>query len=472
LPTVKITIKPPVDIASLPNGKHPVTGVPGLRCIVRGGSRIWEFRYTMPGETQDRYFPLGAFSTAFGLSRAISARHAAAELVKNNKCPKQERENEESVARLVRLKTAAMPTYRQYVLGLKADLPKNPRSHAAAIRYGVNILGKVADLKPHEITTEDLAEALRPHWHKRGTIIEATKYISRFLRLAREDRKITDPHWANPSSLKTLRRMVGELAEKRHRKAISIEELPALLAALRRGRNDCGDPLTFLIVELIILSALRSTEVSRLRWTYVDRERNILAIPRAEMKGDMKGADKSVTHFEVPLTPQMIRVLDRARFLAPPKTDDAPIFPSLTSEKDEFFDDGTILDVLTTLGFRDEDAPAGDRSTIHGFRTLFTDWARAQTRAQVGDDGKPLVIDGEEMTDFRWSKSLVLMCIAHVEKDESDRAYARTMPSAPRRGVMSAWSLFCDPVASNDDLPLARPADVYAPARKRGRRRL
>jgi integrase len=471
LPTTKITIKPPVDIAKLPDGKHPVVGVPGLRCIVRGGSRIWEFRYTMPGETQDRYFPLGAFSTAFGLSRAISARHAAAELVKNNKCPKQERENEESVARLVRLKADSAPTYRQYVLGLKADVPKTPRSYAAAIRYGVTILGDLADRKPHEITTEDLADALRPHWHKRGAITEATKYVSRFLRMAREDRKITDPYWANPSSLKTLRRMVGELAEMRHRKAISIEELPALLAALRRGRNDCGDPLTFLIVELIILTALRSMEVTRLRWTYVDRERNIISIPRAEMKGDMKGADRSVTHFEVPLTPQMIRILDRARFLAPPKTDDAPVFPSLTSEKDEFFGDGTILDVLTTLGFRDEqEQKAGDRITIHGFRSLFTDWARAQTRDQIGDDGKPLVVDGETQTDFRWSKSLVLMCIAHVEKDESDRAYARTMPVAPRRGVMSAWSRFCDPVASNDDQAL--PADVYAPARKRGQRRL
>jgi integrase len=470
LPTVKITIKPPVDIAKLPPGKHPVVGVPGLRCVVRGGSRIWEFRYTMPGDAKERYLPLGPFSTAFGLSRAISARHAAAELVKDNKCPKQEREKDESAARLARLKADSAPTYRQYVLGLKADMPKNPRSYAAAIRYGVTLLGPLADLKPHEITTEGLAEALRPHWHKRGAITEATKYVSRFLRMAREDRKITDPYWANPCSLKTLRRMVGELAEKRHRKAVSIEDLPALLAALRRGRNDCGDPLTFLVVELIILTALRSTEVTQLRWSYVDRERNVLAIPRAEMKGDMKGADKSVTHFEVPLTPQMIRVIDRARFLAPPKTDDAPIFPSRASLKDEFFDDGTILDVLATLGFRDEDAAPGDKETIHGFRTLFTDWARAQTRPQIGDDGRPLVIDGEEMTDFRWSKSLVLMCIAHVEKDQSDRAYARTMPSAPRRGVMSAWSTFCDPVASNDDQPL--PADVYAPAHKRGRRRL
>jgi integrase len=475
-----ITENPPTKIEKLtdqrkPSGvKYKVSGHRGLLLQVRGGSRVWMTRYTDPLTGKEAFFPLGAYSSTNSLFHAIRENDRVRGLVRDGKCPKQDRAERDSAARVELLKATTSPTYRQYVLGLKADLPKNPRSYAALIRYGVDLLADVADMKPHEITWADLKRVLEPHWERRGKIVESLKYVSRLLRMAQEDGLIENVGWRNPASLKLLRRKIGELPEQQHRKAISLDDLPNLLAALRRGRNDVGNPLTFLIVELLILTALRSSEGTRLRWSYVNRERNVLAIPRAEMKGDMKGADKAVTHFEVPLTPAMIRVLDRARFLAPPTNENDPIFPSKTSEKDEFFDDGTILDVLTTLGFRDDDAPPGERVTIHGFRSVFVGWARAATRDQLGDDGKPVVIDGVVQTDRRWSKDLVLNCIAHVEKDQSDRAYDRMLPSAPRAGVMAAWSTYCETseVVSLEDHREQYRAGAYARARKRGPRRL
>jgi integrase len=474
-----ITQDPPTKIEKLTDQgkrsgvKYKVAGHRGLLLQVRGGSKLWMTRYTDPLTKAEAFFPLGAFGPENSLFHATRENERVRALVKEGKCPKQDRAEREAANRAEVLKAVTSPTYRQYVEGLKADLPKNPRSYAALIRYGVDLLGDVADMKPHEITWADLKRVLEPHWGQRGKIVESLKYVSRLLRMAQEDGLIENVGWRNPASLKLLRRKIGELPEQQHRKALSLDDLPNLLAALRRGRNDLGNPLTFLIVELLILTALRSSEATRLRWSYVNRERNVLAIPRAEMKGDMKGADKDVTHFEVPLTPAMIRVLDRARFLAPPEKETDPIFPSKASEKDEFFDDGTILDVLTTLGVRDEDAAPGERVTIHGFRSVFTGWARSQVKPQLNDDGSPVVVDGVVQTDRRWSKDLVLNCIAHVEKDQSDRAYDRQLPAAPRAGVMAAWSAFCETseVVSLDDHRPHR-AGSYGLARKRGQRRL
>jgi integrase len=119
--------------------------------------------------------------------------------------------------------------------------------------------------------------------------------------------------------------------------------------------------------------------------------------------------------------------------------------------------------VLETLGFRDPEARAGDKVTIHGFRSLFVGWARAQTRVQLDDKGQPIMIDGEAVTDERWSKSLIQMCLAHVEKDETNRAYDRQLPVAPRRGVMQAWNAFCEPqvVQLEDRRPALAGGRVY-----------
>lgn len=468
--TPTITIQPPVAIATLKPGKYAVaqgldsTKTPfgvvlGLRLIVRGNSRAWEYRYTMPGAPKESTMSLGPFSSANSLKTAIENRDRMAALVRDGTDPKQHRQDTVAATRLEQIRASEMLSYRDYVMSLKADLPTKPRSRAAAIRYGIDTLGEVADLKPAEITFTHLVAKLTPVWTQGGVARESVKYIARYLRLAEEDQHMVGhPNWSNPCSMKRLKRAIdAALPDIQHRKAVAFDAVPELLTKLRQGRNDMGSPLTYLIVELIVLTALRSTEVTRLLWSYVDSERSVIRIPRAMMKGQMAGADKDLTHFEVPLTPSMVKVLNRAKFLAPPKTDSDPIFPSKASKKDRFFDDGTILDVLETLGFRQADAPKGEKETIHGFRSCFAGWANAnQMRTSEGPDGQPVVA-------MQWSRSEVQMCLAHVEKDETIRAYARTMPVEPRRAIMLAWNAAVEPKVV--DLDAQRPAP--APARRR-----
>lgn len=428
-----ITVQPPVKLDKLADGKHPVEGAKGLTLRVRGASRVWTFRYTSPLTGKEAYLSLGPLSSVNGLAVAMKARDEAAQVVRDGRCPQQAQDETRAAAKLAQIKLSERKTYRQYVEGLK--LKGLPRSQQAAIRYGVDILGDVADLRPDEITFTHLVDKLTPIWGNRGKAVASVKYISQFLRLAQEDGHI-DQNASNPCRMARLDRHIKvDMPAEKHRKAVPFEAIPDLLTKLRQGRNDCGDALTFLIVEMIILTALRSNEVTRLLWSYIDMDRKLIAIPRDCMKGDMVGADPEVTHFEVPLTPSMIRVLERAKFLAPPKNDNCPVFPSKASKKDRFFDDGTVLDVLETMGFRQADAPAGEKETIHGFRSTFVGWAH-KNRSQKAKDGT---------VSMRWEKADVQACLAHVEKDKTERAYDRTLPVETRWPIMLAWNAAVEP---------------------------
>lgn len=474
-----ITLKPPVDIMALPPGKHavaasltrtkePVGTIQNLRCIVRGNSRVWEFRYTMPGKPE-QYLSLGAYSTANTVHHAILARDANAELVRQGIDPKAQRADDQRAAEDERRRIEGEPSYREFVLSLKGVLPKRPRSAAAMLRYGLHVLGDVADKKPHQITVADLQGVLESRWDQSGVVRETVKYVSRFLQIAQEDGLIPAQNWINPASLRSLKRKVEEpLKEQQPRKAVGLDEIDACMAALRAGpRKDQYriNPMSYLIVEMLALTCLRSREVSRMLWSWIDREAMLIRIPRAAMKNAMKGAHKSVTHFRVPLTPPMIRLLDRAAKLAPPANDDAPIFPT-RKRGVKFFDDSAILKTLEYIGFRDPEADAGDRTTVHGFRSTFSDWAMAQTRVSLGADGKPLMLEDEEVTEQRWSALMVDMCIAHVPKDKVQRAYWRDLPPEPRRGIMLVWNAFLEPKVV--DLAARRPAPAQAPDRAVG----
>ena len=92
--------------------------------------------------------------------------------------------------------------------------------------------------------------------------------------------------------------------------------------------------------------------------------------------------------------------------------------------------------------------------------------------SRANDDGSPVIVEGVVQTDRRWSKDLILNCIAHVEKDQSDRAYDRLLPAAPRAGVMAAWSAYCETseVVSLEDH--RHRAGAYGRVQRRGQRRL
>lgn len=466
-PKLKKTASPDMKLA---DGKYAFEGIANVQLNVRGGSRVFEMRVTVKDQGPET-FSLGPWSLVNDYETVNREADWARDLARRGISPKAELRKRLEAVRDQAAKDAAQLSYRDFVMSLEHKLPKEgPESkpYKRHIRYAITSLGEYADLKPGQITLAHLKEQLEPRWHQRGVVVETLKLVSMYLRLAKVLGHIKEPGWVNPATLGTLQLVIKQpLREAEPRKALKLADLPDLLMKLRQGRNDCGAPLAYLIVELIILTALRSSEVTRLLWSYIDMDARLIRIPRDEMKGDMIGVAKEVTHFEVPITPAMARVLDRAKFLAPPKSANDPVFPS-PSSADGFYHSSTVLDVLESCGFRSDE----QKITIHGFRSVFVGWANTLTDPVLNDDGKPVMINGKPRTKRRFDRRDVQMCLAHVEKDKTDRVYDRMLPVEPRLPIMEDWSEFCGvgQVVSLDAARAAQ-ADVYGPARKRVSRR-
>jgi len=73
-----------------------------------------------------------------------------------------------------------------------------------------------------------------------------------------------------------------------------------------------------------------------------------------------------------------------------------------------------------------------DHVTVHGFRSIFKDWARDRTR---------------------FDNYVVEAALAHASGDKVEAAYARSDVLAKRRKLMEAWQEFCasKPAAATKD---------------------
>ena len=72
-------------------------------------------------------------------------------------------------------------------------------------------------------------------------------------------------------------------------------------------------------------------------------------------------------------------------------------------------------------------------ATVHGFRSAFRDWA------------------GEE-TGF--PREIAEQALAHATGDATERAYRRADALEKRRGLMTAWSNYCEPSSAENVVAL------------------
>jgi integrase len=149
-----------------------------------------------------------------------------------------------------------------------------------------------------------------------------------------------------------------------------------------------------------IYNAARSGETRLATWPEVDLDKAIWTIPAHRMKTRQAHA--------VPLSPEAVRIL-RRRW--PLRTSDLGLVFSNAGTKP--LSDMTMTKVLRDLGFT--------KTTVHGFRSSFTDWAAEKTR---------------------FPKEVVDKALAHKLIDRVEAAYRRTDFFDRRRQLMHSWARF------------------------------
>jgi integrase len=193
-----------------------------------------------------------------------------------------------------------------------------------------------------------------------------------------------------------------------HRAAITDEKgFGALLRALESYQ---GQPETRIALQLLALTFVRSGELRNASWEEFDLDKAVWSIPAGRMK--MKRPHR------VPLAPQVIALIEELRSISLGR---GPLlFPGQRSAERPI-SENTFNAALRRLGY------GKDEVTAHGFRA---------TASSMLNESR------------LWSEDAIERQLAHLDKNEVRRAYARADYWDERVRMMAWWADRCDGMKS------------------------
>jgi len=249
---------------------------------------------------------------------------------------------------------------------------------------------RMGKLKVSEVTTADVLAVLQPIWlEKPETARRVRQRIGTVMKWAvangwRQDNPAEAISQALPKHVDT----------QQHRKSLPYDKVPEFLEALKASD---ASTTTKLALEMVILTASRSSEVRKADWSEFDLVQGIWTRPALHMKAKKE--------HKVPLSTRAKEILAEARMLG---TAEGLVFPGAKYGKP--LSDMTMLKLTKALGY-DVD--------VHGFRTSFKTWAQERTNT---------------------SNEVSEAALAHVVKNKAEAAYARSDFFEKRRALMERWA--------------------------------
>jgi integrase len=254
----------------------------------------------------------------------------------------------------------------------------------------------IGHLAVSDIDTSHILSLLQPIWSlKPETASRVRGRIERILSAAKVlGLRSGDNPAAWRGHLDQLLPKPTKLAQGHHA-ALHYSVLPAFLADLRTRPAVSARAL-----ELLILTAARTSEITNARWAEIDIANAIWRIPANRMKAGRP--------HEIPLTPNSLALLQNMRSLG----DGTFVFPS--SRPARAMSNMAMAVLLRRMG--------QTSVTVHGFRSTFRDWAG-------------------ETTAF--PREVIEHALAHQLANKSEAAYQRGTLWPKRLALMDAWSDYC-----------------------------
>ncbi len=361
--------------------------------VSRWSTKAWLFRFTRDGRA--RSMGLGAVHTV-SLAEAREAALQCRKLLRDGIDPIEARAAERMAARIeaarvLTFKTCAEAYIKAHEAGWKNAVHRRqwPSTMKA---YVYPIIG---ELSVDAIDTALVLKVLEPIWTEKSET--ATRVRGRIEAVldwakAREFRDGDNPaRWKG--HLDKLLPARSKVARVRHHPALPYQDIPAFMEALR-ARDGIGARA----LEFVIMTATRTSETIKTKWSEIDVDERAWTIPAERMKGDRE--------HRVPLSDRALVILAdlprEADFVFPGAREAAPL------------SNMAMLKVLKSMGH--------DDLTVHGFRSTFRDWA-AETTA--------------------YPAHVAEMALAHAVSDQVEAAYRRGDLFEKRRKLMADWSAYC-----------------------------
>jgi integrase len=381
--------------------------------VAENGAKSWVLRYKIDGRQRD--MGLGGYP-GVSLKDAREATEEARRQIRQGVDPIQSRK----AARTARVATAnsdllSFQAVAAAYIKIKEPGWKSPKTSVqwtnSLERYAFPAIGA----KPvAEIDQDDVLKLLQAIWHRvpetgdrvRGRIEEILDYaIHKGWRTG-----------ANPALWRSLRHDLvspGKVKATVNYPALPWQQLPAFMAELRANPSMSARAL-----ELLILTAKRTTEVLGATWQEVNFETATWTIPGERMKGL-----RSSMH-RVPLAPQALELL---RGIRPDRAKpESFIFTGLRPKSHL----SAMSMLMLMRGMQAPAAPGGVKRWTnelgepvvpHGFRSAFRDWV-ADNRTHDG--------------------TLADVALGHALRDKVAAAYQRSDLLEVRRPLMTEWAAF------------------------------
>jgi integrase len=375
--------------------------VVGLRLIpgkVKGHGK-WSLLFTSPETHKRRDMGLGTYPSV-SITEVRKAALAARELIRNRADPIEVR----NTAKASRKADAQDFTFEQAAYNAYQSLKPGWTNAKHTVEWFNSlkrfVFPKLGKREVKGLKASDFADVLSIIWIDKSDTASRVKQRCSVVMDWCVAQEICD---SNPVGV------VGKLLPKQqskrdrvvHQPSMAWSDIPAFVdEVIHNGKTS----LSKLMLEFLILTAARSSEVRGLTWDEVDLAKAVWTVPANRMKTKVK--------HRVPLSVRAIEIL-----IAQQSKNDHPnlVFPSIGGK--------TPSDMIITKLLRDHkiiSSEAGRIATAHGFRSSFRNWA--------SENGYP--------------RDLAERSLSHLIISETERAYHRTDLLNQRRYMMEKWSEF------------------------------
>ncbi len=369
----------------------------GLYLQVKGAtSRSWIYRYTIGGKP--RWKGLGS-AQSLSLAAARQLRNDERQRIKSGIDPVAVAKAEKAAKEAETVKVVTFADCVESYLADHNESWRNPKHRQqwrnTLTTYAYPAIGKLAAT---EITASHVVDILRPIWiDKHETARRVRGRIEAVLDYAANP---DDLAYRNPAALtEQLRKKLPRLPASRrpkHHAALPYVEIGAFMAELRQRQATAARALEFLI-----LTATRTSETLLARWPEFDLATKLWTIPADRMK--------AAKAHRVPLSDAAVKLVEEMK----KARENDFVFPGMKADRP--LSNMALLAILERMKRPD--------LTAHGFRSTFRDWA--------GEQGNI-------------PREVAEAALAHVIKDKSEAAYARSDLLERRRPMMKLWSEYCD----------------------------
>lgn len=373
--------------------------------------RSWIFRYTSPTLFKRREMGLGSLearSLADARRKTLELRH----LVMDGIDPTEDRCKDKSkrIAAInsgITFKEAA----ERCIEGRKAEWKSSKHADQWTNTIATFAYPEIGELRVDQINTSHIAKLLEQEIKKKNGDVEGTFWNVRTETATRVRQRIEVIFdWCkaheyikgdNPARLKGalghLLPKAKKIQKKSHHPALPFQRIGEFVKDLREHNG-----YSALALELLILTATRTSEVIEAKWTEFNLGTKVWVIPAARMKAGKE--------HRVPLNTRAMEILEYLKTISV----SSYLFPGALHKEESHLSNMALLSMMRKMPKYSEYVP-------HGFRSTFRDWAA-------------------ETTDY--PNETVELALAHTIKNKAEAAYRRQDQLEKRCRLMGEWEEF------------------------------